>query len=111
MKHLCWRLTGVVAVAVLQAACYETQYVDTVVHPDGSVDRAIAQNADFTPDTARRPGVWRESRIAKSGPDGPWDGSLAALPAAANKDDEKLFAATGRFPTVAAIPDHYVEMA
>ena len=37
--------------------------------------------------------------------------SLAALPAATNKDEEKLFAASGRFPTVAAIPDHYAEMA
>jgi hypothetical protein len=111
MRHLSWRLTGLLIAAALQAACYETQYVDTVVHADGSVDRAIAQDGDFTPEAARRPGVWRETRMVKSGPDGPWDGALAALPAAANKDEEKLFAAAGRFPAVAAIPDHYVEMA
>jgi len=111
MKHLCARLAGLVVAAALQTACYETQYVNTVVHPDGSADRAIAQNTGLTPETVQRPGVWRETRFVKSRPDDPWDGSLAALKAPTTKDDEKLFAASGRFQTVAAIPDHYVEMA
>ena len=111
MKHLCWRLAGLLVATALQAACYETQYVDTVVHADGSVDRAIVQSTDLTPEAAQRSGVWRETRMAKAGPEGPWDGALAALPTAANKDEEKLFAAAGRFPTVAAIPDHYAEVA
>jgi hypothetical protein len=111
MSHHGWRFAGLLAAALLQAACYETQYVDTVVHPDGSVDRAIAQDTGLTPEAAQRPGVWRETRLAKSAPDDPWDGSPAALLAATSKDEEKLFAASGRFPTVAAIPDHYAEMA
>ncbi len=111
MSHHTLRFGGLLVAVALQAACYETQSVDTVVHPDGSVDRAIAQSTDLTPAAAQRPGIWRETRMAKTGPEDPWDGSLGALPAAANKDEEKLFAASGRFQTVAAIPDHYVEMA
>ena len=111
MSHQRWRFAGLLVAVALQAACYETQSVDTVVHPDGSVDRAIAQSPDLTPETAQRPGVWREARMAKAAPDEPWDGSLAALQAATTKDEEKLFAASGSFPTVAAIPDHYAEMA
>ena len=111
MSHQNWRLAGLLVAAVLQAACWETQYVDTVVQPDGSVDRAIAQSTALTPEAAQRPGVWRETRLVKAGPDDPWDGSLAALKAPANKDEENLFAAAGHFPTVAAIPDHYAEMA
>jgi formylglycine-generating enzyme required for sulfatase activity len=111
MNHQRWRFAGLLAAAVLQAACYETQYVDTVVHPDGSVDRTIVQSTALTPEAAQRPGVWRETRLAKSGPDDPWNGSLAALKAPATKDEEKLFAAAGHFSAVAAIPDHYAEVA
>lgn len=111
MSHHTWRFAGLLAAALLQAGCYETLYVDTVVHRDGSVDRAIVQTTDVTPEAAQRPGPWRETRMAKAGPEDPWDGALAALPAAANKDEEKLFAATGHFPTVAAIPDHYAQAA
>ena len=111
MRHPCWRLAGLVAATLLQAACYETQYVDTVVLTDGSVSRAFAQSPDVTPESARRQGLWSETRMVKSGPDGPWDGSLATLPPASTKDDEKLFAARGRFASVAAIPEHYAQMA
>jgi len=109
MKHLSARLAGLVVAAALQAACYETQYVDTVVHANGSVDRAIAQSVGLTPEAAQRPGVWRETRMVGAGPDGPWDGTLAALKAPPS--EKKLFAAAGQFPTVAAIPDHYAETA
>ena len=104
-SRACWSSCG------LQAGRWENQYVDTVVHADGSVDRAIVQSTDVTPEAAQRPAVWRETRMAKAGPEDPWDGALAALPAAANKEEQKLFAAAGHFPTVAAIPDHYAEMA
>lgn len=111
MTHQNWRCAGLLAAGLLQAARYETQYVDTVVHTDGSVDRAIAGDPDFIPEAAQRPSVWRETEVVKSGPDDPWDGSLASLEASATMDEEKLFAAAGHFPTVDVIPDHYVEMA
>jgi len=66
MRHFCWRLAGLLVAAALQAGCYETQYVDTVVRADGSVDRAIVQSTDLTPEAAQRPGVWRETRMAKA---------------------------------------------
>ena len=74
------------------------------------MDRAIAQNTALTPEAAQRLNVWREIRMVKGGPDEPWDGSLAVLKAPTTKEEEKLFAASGHFPTVAAIPDHYAEM-
>ncbi len=111
MTHPGWRFAGLLVAAILQAGCWESQYVDTVVRPDGSVDRAIAQSKSLTPDAARRPEVWAETRPAMSGPEVPWDGSLAALKAPGPKEEGIYFAARGRFPSVGAIPDHYVEMA
>ena len=111
MKHHSWRLAGLLVATAIQAACYETQYVDTVVHADGSVDRAIVQNVGLTPDTAQRPQIWRETRLVKAGPEDPWDGSIAALQAPAKKEDEKYFAARGHFASVDALPDHYAAVA
>jgi hypothetical protein len=111
MKRQIRRLIVVVASAGTLSACYETQYADTVVHPDGSVDRAIVQNVALTPEPARRADVWRESRVVKTGPQDPWDGTIGGLPAPAKKDEEAMFAARGHFRSVADVPDHYADMA
>jgi hypothetical protein len=115
MRHQPWPIAGVVLAAALQAACYETQYADTVVHSDGSVDRAIVQAIPLTPEAAQRPQAWTETRIVKAAPSAPWDGSIAGL-VAAGKDDKAAkgdkdpsFAARGHFASVEAIPDHYAE--
>lgn len=105
------RLAGVLVAAALQGACYETQYVDTVVNRDGSADRAFVQAADFTPETVRRATAWQQSRPVKPAVVAPWDGAIAGLPAAGPSDDKPYFAARGHFGTVKDIPDHYVEMA
>jgi formylglycine-generating enzyme required for sulfatase activity len=109
MTHSPWSRAGLVLLVLTQAACYESQYVHTVVHPDGSVDRSIVQSPGLTPDAARRPGIWRDTRMTKVAPDLPWDGSLTALVPTTKKEDETYFAATGHFPSVAALPDHYAE--
>jgi hypothetical protein len=118
MKQHPWRLAGVFVAAAIQGACYETQYVDTVVHADGSLDRAIVQNTGLTPDAAQRPQIWLETRLAKAGPEQPWDGSIAALKAPGKKEEKKpfaaeqeYFAARGHFASVDAVPDHYAEVA
>ena len=111
MKPTNWRLAGLVLAAATQAACLETQYVDTVVHADGSVDRAFVQSTGLTPESARRPELWRASKVTPTLPERPWDGSIAALPLAGPKDEKTFFAATGHFGSVGAVPDHYVEPA
>ncbi len=109
MKHLPWPRVGLFLVVVTQAACYESQYIHTVVHPDGSVDRAVVQSPGLTPDAARRPGLWQEMKLTKTAPELPWDGSLASLVPASRKDEETYVAARGHFASVADLPDHYGE--
>jgi hypothetical protein len=111
MTPIARRFAGVLVAAALQGACYETQYVDTVVHRDGSADRAFVQAADFTPDAARRAGNWQQFRLVKPEVVAPWDGTIAGLPASGPKDEKPYIAARGHFGTVKEIPDHYVEMA
>jgi hypothetical protein len=111
VKPHAWRFIAVVAATSLVAACYEQQSIDTVIHRDGTVDRAIVQHEKFTPMPAQSPGLWRETRTAKAGPISPWDGTIAALPPPVKADEEKFFAARGRFRSIADIPDHYAELA
>lgn len=42
------------------AGCRNTYRSDTVLHADGSVDRAIEQPQQTTPEAARQPGIWKE---------------------------------------------------
>jgi hypothetical protein len=108
MKHHAFLLAGLLATAG-PTSC-PTQVVQTVVHEDGSVDRAIVQNLELTPEAARRPPLWLESRVVASGPDDPWDGSIASLPLRTDGQQGNLFAARGHFASVAAVPDHYAEL-
>lgn len=108
MKHHAFLFAGLLAAAG-QTSC-PTQVVQTVVHEDGSVDRAIVQNLELTSEAARRPQLWIESRVVASGPDDPWDGSIASLPLRTDGQQGNLFAARGHFASVAAVPDHYAEL-
>lgn len=109
MKHHAFLFAGLLAVAAGPSSC-PTQVVRTVVHEDGSVDRAIVQNLELTPEAARRPQLWIESRLVASGPDDPWDGSITSLPLRTDGQPGNLFAARGHFASVAAVPDHYAEL-
>jgi hypothetical protein len=111
MRQHAFLLAGLLAVATGPSTCSAPQQFHTVVHDDGSVDRAIVQDVDLTPESARHPQLWLESRLATAGPEDPWDGSIAALPTPTGDAHAKFFAARGHFATVAAVPDHYAEAA
>jgi hypothetical protein len=113
MKQHAFLLAGVLATAtaVSPSSCHHAQFVDTVIHDDGSVDRAIVQDIALTPESARRPQLWLESRLVEAGPENPWDGSIAGLPAPQKAEEARYFAARGHFASVDAVPDHYAEVA
>ena len=112
MKHHAFVLAGLLAAtAGGPSSCHHAQFVHTVVHEDGSVDRAIVQDVALTPESARRPQLWLESRLVKAAPDDFWDGSIAGLPASQKPEETTYFAARGHFASVGAVPDHYAEMA
>jgi len=112
MKHHAFLLAGLLAAtAGGPSSCHHAQFVHTVVHEDGSVDRAIVQDVALTPESARRPQLWLESRLVKAAPDGFWDGSIAGLPASQKPEETTYFAARGHFASVGAVPDHYAEVA
>ena len=112
MKQHAFLLAGLLAAtAGGPSSCHHAQFVHTVVHEDGSVDRAIVQDVALTPEPARRPQLWLESRLVTAEPDDFWDGSIAGLPAPQKADDTTYFAARGHFASVGAVPDHYAEVA
>ncbi len=111
MKHHAFLLAGFLAAAAGPSSCHNTQFVHTVVHQDGSVDRAIVQDVALTPESARRPQLWLESRLVRAEPDDFWDGSIAGLPAPQKAEETTYFAARGHFASVGAVPDHYAEVA
>lgn len=113
MKHHAFLLAGLLAAATTggPSSCHHAQFVHTVVHPDGSVDRAIVQDVALTPESARRPQLWLESRLVRAEPDEFWDGAITGLPPPQKEEDAEYFAARGHFASVGAVPDHYAEVA
>jgi hypothetical protein len=108
------KAAALLAAAALCAAvtgCGKTFKAETVLHADGSIDRAVYQPADSTPDDARAAGVWRGTTFAlppdcldKEG----WPAALTALPPHDRGGDYTYFAGWNHFASVADIPDYVV---
>jgi hypothetical protein len=111
------RRTGLlpfVAVLLLGAAasgCRQDFRSETVLHDDGSVERAVYQPASETPAAAQRPPVWNQITFApnpeelqKQG----WPGPIAHLPILPAGQQRPYFAAWGDFKTVQDLPEHLV---
>ncbi len=112
MKQHAFLLAGLLAAtAASPSSCHHAQFVHTVVHDDGSVDRATVQDVALTPEAAKRPQLWLDSRLVAAEPGDYWDGAIAGLPAPQKEGETTYFAARGHFASVADVPDHYVEMA
>jgi hypothetical protein len=91
------------------AGCATVYRSETVLHDDGSVERAIYQPANDTPAAAKVEVVWKQATYApdpdgleKQGQSGPIT-SLAVLPAA---QERPYFAAWGRFKSARELPEH-----
>jgi hypothetical protein len=108
------RLLPSVAVLLLGVAasgCQQTFRSETVLHDDGSVERAVYQPASQTPAAAQRPQVWKQvtaapnpTELEKQG----WAGPIAHLPIRAPDKEKEYVAAWGDFKTVQDLPDHLV---
>jgi hypothetical protein len=89
--------------------CATVYRSETVLHDDGSIDRAIYQPAGDTPEAAKVRQAWDQTTYApdpdgleKQGQTGPIS-SLAVLPPA---NERPYFAAWGKFKSVRDLPDH-----
>lgn len=103
MKTLTTKLAAIIsgsALLGLLSSCYEVRS-DTILHPDGSIDRAVSQPRGHTPAEELTSPVWNAARFD---PDSGFE--RLALPVAEN--DDKQFVAWGRFESFEDIPDHFV---
>jgi hypothetical protein len=101
---------GLVALALAIAAVgCDTYRIETVLYPDGSVDRAIYQPEMDTPTDARNAEHWKQVTFAPS-PDASekegWSGLIRDLPLREANKDRTYIAAWGHFPSPDQIPDH-----
>jgi hypothetical protein len=97
--------------ALLSAGCQQVYRSETVLHPDGSVERAIYQEAKDTPAEAQNPRLWKQTTFAPKPEDldkQGYVGPIAHLPIHPAGKDLPYFAAWGEFKTVKEIPDHVV---
>ncbi|HZT80557.1 MAG TPA: hypothetical protein VFA26_10050, partial [Gemmataceae bacterium] len=92
------------------AGCQTPHYrSETVLLPDGSVERAIYQPDDATPAKAKDPRHWQRTTYApppqKFEQEG-WFASIRTLPDREKDKEHPYFAAWGRFARVNDIPTH-----
>jgi hypothetical protein len=105
-------LGGMLLLAGLGSAGCATVYrSETVLHDDGSVERAIYQPSNDTPAGAKVPALWKQvtyvpdpDNLEKQGMAGP----ITRLPVLAQSQDHPYFAAWGTFKTVRDMPEHVI---
>jgi hypothetical protein len=91
--------------------CQRVLYrAETILHEDGSVERAIYQPVDATPEAARDPTRWRRVTFAQS-PDildkQGWPVSLRQFPDHQHNDGYDYFAAYQEFRSAGSIPNYW----
>jgi hypothetical protein len=101
-------------VGIGSPGCLHVYRSETVWHADGSVDRAIYQDWNATPDSMRGSKAWQQTTSApdpqKLDRQG-WSGPISTLPVRPGSDGGSYFAAWGRFPSPRDIPVHFVHKA
>lgn len=93
------------------AGCQMHYRAETVLHSDGSVERAIYQDPAKTPEAAKRPELWEKIVAAPPPPQlekRGWSGSIRQLPGPDSTDGRSYFAAWGRFRSLQDIPEHVI---
>jgi hypothetical protein len=102
-------LTAAVAACGACTGCGGSYRAETVLHADGSIDRAVYQPYADTPEAVRRPGLWKQATFAAKPEDldkQGWPDALTLLPAHARDEKHPYFAAWNHFASVKDIPDH-----
>jgi hypothetical protein len=110
------KLLRVLAVAALlgsgAAGCLRQEYrAETTLRPDGSLDRAIYQFTEGTPDEVQKPAAWTRYTYAPpphilEREKAPID--IRQLPPHKPDKDHTYFAAWGTFKSVQDLPGHFV---
>jgi hypothetical protein len=102
-------LSAAAALCAACTGCGGAYRAETVLHADGSIDRAIYQPYAHTPEAARRPGFWKQVTFAPKPEDlekQAWPEALALLPVHGQDEKHPYFAAWNHFASVKDIPDH-----
>jgi hypothetical protein len=110
MKAAPRTLTLLVAcVATVTAGCQSTYRAETILHPDGRIERAIYQPANDTPAIAKFDTGWKQTTFAPD-PEGlerlGWNRTIDQLPIREADKEAPYFAAWGTFPAVRDLPEH-----
>lgn len=118
MSMRCWReLVTLLLACLLQAGCGVHEFrSETTLHPDGSVERAIYQPKQETPEAAQSSKLWQQTTWAGDIREDEWSGSIRDLPIRAEPEKNKdgsvktpvYFAAWGKFNSVSALPEHFL---
>jgi hypothetical protein len=115
-RHL-WRILAAALVlsSTLSLGCPSSVYRgETVLHDDGSLDRAVYQPLADTPEPARAANLWKQVTYAVT-PDTlkkeNFMGGITDLPIRESSKDTPYFAAWNRFKSAKDVPDYYVKKA
>jgi hypothetical protein len=103
------RLLSFLLLVVAATGCPQVHRSETVLHDDGSVERAVYQPTAETPEAARWPHVWKQTtfvvgpnELEKWGITGP----ITHLPIQSASQERPYFAAWGDFKTVQDLPEY-----
>src|SRR5207302_4084693 len=95
-RRPCWSATGVVFLLSILGCGPRVYRSETAWHADGSVDRAIYQDWEHTPEAVRCSNAWQQTtaasdpkKLEKQG----WTGPISKLPVKKNSEAGPYFAA------------------
>ena len=101
----------VLLLGVAASGCRQDFRSETVLHDDGSVERAVYQPASETPAAVQLPPVWNLTTFAPNPEElerQGWPGPITRLPILPAAQQRPYFAAWGDFKTVQDLPEHVV---
>jgi hypothetical protein len=93
--------------SLFSLGCPRVYRSETIWHADGTVNRAIYQEWEATPEPVRRSQVWQRTTAAPKG----WSGPISRLPVKNSGEAGPYFAAWGRFQSPQDIPMHFIRKA
>ncbi|REK17191.1 MAG: hypothetical protein DWQ37_06900 [Planctomycetota bacterium] len=105
-----WQWAGLTVAATLFLSGCEARIfrAETVIHDDGSLERAVYQPADETPDDVQQADLWQQITYSERADHDKFTGPISELPYAAKDKDHPYFAAWGTFASAEKLPRTFV---